>query len=124
MGCSVHAVLGRLSHMDIRARRMVLALPTSHGSAPKERGDGFGISLPTLLLSCPVGSGTLLWLFATSPVSHGFFWGLGTTGEDEGLGTLSCPCGVAGGDWAPLAAQISKLLADGGSMPLLLGSRG
>lgn len=53
-----------------------------------------------------------------------FFWVLGTTGEDEGLGTLSCPCGVAGADWALLAAQISDLLADGGRMPLLLGSRG
>lgn len=124
MGCSVHAVLGRLSHTDITARRMVLASPTSRGPAPEEQGDGFGIYLPILLLSCPVGSGTLLWLFATSPVSHGFFWVLGTTGKDKGPGTLTCPHGVAGGDWAPLAAQISEILADGRRMPLLLGSRG
>lgn len=64
---------GDLSHMDIRVRRMLLASPTCPGPAPREQGGGFGVYLPILLLSCPVGSGTLLWLFATSLVSHGFF---------------------------------------------------
>lgn len=121
---------GDLSHMDIRVRRMVLASPTCPGPAPKEQGGGFGVYLPTLLLSCPVGSGTLLWLFATSPVSHGFF-GCWTRLRCAGCsvmrwGRLPSPwvCRIWPlWDWALLEAQIAELLADGGRMPLLLGSR-
>lgn len=38
---------------------------------------------------------------------------LDTVDKDEGPKPLTCPWEVAGGDWAPLAAQISELLAVG-----------
>lgn len=38
---------------------------------------------------------------------------LGTVDQDEGPKPLTCPWEAAGGDWAPLAAQISELFAGG-----------